>query len=122
MLHQYAFYNNQTLTSISLPDGVAGIDGYAFYNCSGLQSIDFPDSLLQIGEYAFADCDALTEISLGKNISVLGTFAFEDCDSLTRVQYRGTTKEWSFVNQGYSWISYTPADAIVCTDGVITLN
>ena len=122
VIHQYAFYSNQTLTSISLPDGVAGIDGYAFYNCSGLQSIDFPDSLLQIGEYAFADCDALTEISLGKNISVLGAFAFEDCDSLERVQYRGTTKEWSFVNQGYSWISYTPAEAIVCTDGVITLN
>ncbi|MBO7273612.1 MAG: leucine-rich repeat domain-containing protein [Clostridia bacterium] len=122
IIHRNAFYNNQNLTSISFSDGVVGIDGYAFYHCSGLQSIHLPDGLLQIGEYAFADCEELTEISLPKNISVLGTFAFEDCDSLARVEYRGTTKEWSFVKQGYSWISYTPADAIVCTDGVITLN
>lgn len=121
-IHRNAFYNNQTLTSIAFSDGVVGIDDYAFYHCSGLQSVHLPDGLLQIGEYAFADCEELAEISLGKNISVLGTFAFEDCDSLARVEYRGTTKEWSFVKQGYSWISYTPADAIICTDGVIPLN
>ena len=48
-----AFYYNQSLTAISLPEGAVGIGDYAFNCCKSLTTISVPNTLKSIGSYAF---------------------------------------------------------------------
>ena len=48
-----AFYQCDSLTSITLPDGVTSIGNSAFRSCFSLTDITLPDSLTSIGKYAF---------------------------------------------------------------------
>jgi hypothetical protein len=122
LVHQYAFYNDAELATVTIPEGVLGVDAYAFYHCASLTSVFLPDGLVTIGEYAFADCENLKEISFAKETTMIGAFAFEDCDHLMSVHFRGTTEEWKSVTQGYNWMYYAPAKEVVCSDGTIPLK
>ena len=51
-----AFYECQSLTSVTIPNSVTSIGGHAFVSCSGLTSITIPESITSIGEEAFAYC------------------------------------------------------------------
>ena len=55
-----AFYNNDTITSITIPDGVTKIGSSAFEGCSSLTSIHIPNSVTKIGSSAFEGCSTLT--------------------------------------------------------------
>ena len=57
----YAFYNCNTLTSITIPDGVTSIGYQAFYNCNTLTSITIPDGVTSIENYTFSDCYSMLE-------------------------------------------------------------
>lgn len=121
-IHQYAFYSNTNLTSVTIPTGVLGIDAYAFYHCSKLTSISFPNGLVSIGEYAFADCKKLTELSLGKDTMLIDASAFEDCNNLTRILFSGTTEEWRVISKDYHWLYDAPLKEVICTNGSILLQ
>ena len=81
----YAFYGCNSLTSITIPDGVTNIWGRAFYNCSSLTSIDIPESVTSIGDYAFYGCSSLTSIDIPKSVTSIGNRAFDGCNSLTSI-------------------------------------
>ncbi len=59
----------------------------AFYNCDSLMSITIPMSMTSIGESAFRDCDSLTSITIPASVTSIGETAFSDCDSLTMVTF-----------------------------------
>ena len=48
-----AFYNQASLTNISIPNSVTHIEQLAFLGCSGLRSIEIPNSVVSIGYQAF---------------------------------------------------------------------
>lgn len=58
-----AFCRCKNLSSVTIQDGLKGIDGYTFYY-SGLQSIVIPASVSYIGGAAFLDCDSLKEVTI----------------------------------------------------------
>jgi RpiB/LacA/LacB family sugar-phosphate isomerase len=66
---EFAFYNCEYLTSITIPDTVSAINEYAFSECNNLININIPDSITYIGEYAFSNAP-LTGIS-DNSVSVL---------------------------------------------------
>ncbi len=88
-----AFAECTSLTSITIPDGVASIGEAAFYGCANLTSITIPDSVTSIGRYAFFDCTSLTSITIPAGVTSIGEEAFSWCSILTAVTFLGDAPE-----------------------------
>ena len=59
-----AFYGNNTITSIVIPEGVKVISTLIFFNSKSLKSVTIPSTVSFIGAGAFSDCDSLTNITV----------------------------------------------------------
>lgn len=57
-----AFQDCETLTSITIPEGVTTIGACAFFNCSNLTAITIPGTVTEIGERAFKGCTSLKNV------------------------------------------------------------
>lgn len=79
-----AFYSCSYLTRVTIGSGVTSIGEYAFYYCSNLTSITIPNSVTSIGGRAFSYC-GLTSIVIPNSVISIGDFAFCPCSSLTNV-------------------------------------
>lgn len=90
----YAFSDNETLTSVTLPNGITSIGHGAFSNCTLLTSMHIPASVQQLGDRAFYQCTALTSLTFDKGcrVETIGIYAFSDCTSLLSVTLPAATK------------------------------
>ena len=59
-----AFYGNQEITSVTLPDSLVGIGASAFCACTGLTEVVIPDSVSSINASAFCMCSSLVSVKL----------------------------------------------------------
>ena len=57
-----AFYQNDTITAVTIPEGVITIGTSAFNTCSALTSVTIPASVTTIGDAAFNGCSGLTGV------------------------------------------------------------
>lgn len=71
-----AFYQNHSLTSVTIENGIEEIGDKAFYNCTGLTKVTIPDSITEIGDSAFSYCVYLTDVTLGKGIDEISNNCF----------------------------------------------
>ena len=90
-----AFYDCDSLTSITIGNSVTSIGDWAFYGCDSLTSVTIPNSVTSIAYAAFAGCDSLTSITIPDSVTSIGFAAFYDCDSLTSVTFEDTTDWYS---------------------------
>jgi len=81
-----AFVGCNSLTNISIGNGVTSIGMCAFYSCTSLTSITIPDSVTTIGDGAFYNCSSLTSIWIGKGVTSIGESVFFKCVALTDIQ------------------------------------
>ena len=79
------FWQNKSLTKVTIGYGVTSIGPLAFYGCSGLTSITIPNSVTSIGYSAFEDCNNLTTVTIGNGVESIGYSAFSGCTGLTNV-------------------------------------
>ena len=82
----YAFYDIDTLETVTLPDSLQVIGSYAFSSDNHLTAITLPDSLRVIGSGAFSYCDQLTAITIPANVVTLNEYAFEGCSGITSIE------------------------------------
>ncbi len=82
----YKYYIPDSLTTVVITGGTS-IGWYAFFNCDSLTSITIPASVTSIGHWAFEDCDSLTSITIPASVTRIGYRAFYNCDSLTSVTF-----------------------------------
>ena len=80
-----AFRGCNSLTSVTIPNGVTSIGEETFSGCSNLTSVSIPNSVTTIGESAFRECSSLTSIMIPNNVTSIGNHAFEGCSGLTSV-------------------------------------
>ncbi len=97
----YAFFGYRGLSSITIPDSVTRIGDRAFMGCRGLSSITIPNSVTSIGDVAFYDCRGLSNITISNSVTRIGDRAFADCSSLNSVTYLGTEKEWEKIRSSF---------------------
>ncbi|MBE6672172.1 MAG: leucine-rich repeat domain-containing protein [Ruminococcaceae bacterium] len=72
---------------------VTAIGDYAFYNNQYIRKITLPDSVLSIGECAFADSRNLSSVKIGKQCLTIGLQAFEGCSALKTIRLSDTLTE-----------------------------
>jgi len=91
----YAFYQNDNITSVVIPKDVVSIGNYAFAYCDNLESVTMGDGLASIQSYAFAYNDKLTNVTFGEGFPghglSIGSNAFYDCDGLVTIELPSTT-------------------------------
>ncbi len=61
------------------------ISDYAFYDCNGLTGITIPNSITSIGYAAFEYCSGLKSITIPNSVTYVGRDSFGSCTGLTRV-------------------------------------
>lgn len=96
---EYAFYRNNTITFVTVPDCVTSINDLAFYACNALKKVKIGNSTVSIGFRAFNYCTALTDLTLGDNVKTIDDWAFLNCTSLTSVTLGSSIEsigEWAF--------------------------
>jgi hypothetical protein len=101
-----AFYNNQSLINVTLPETITKIGDYAFANSSlesitlsnnlehighqafretRLQTFDMPDSVTYVGHGLFEHCFDLTQVTLSNNLTEISASMFWFCENLESV-------------------------------------
>ena len=90
-----AFVDCLSLTSVTMPEGIASIGNGAFKSCTGLTSITIPNTVIGIGTEAFAACTALTGITLREGLERISERAFIDCTSLKSISIPDTVRYMS---------------------------
>jgi hypothetical protein len=77
-----AFWNNRTITSVFIPEGVVSVGDRAFFGCTSLATINIPVSVTRIGESAFSGT-GLTSVTIP--CGTIGNRAFYECRNLRNV-------------------------------------
>ena len=80
-----AFYNCNSLESITIPSGVTSIGKRAFCGCELLESITIPTSVTSIGERAFSNCRSLTSVTIPGSVTSIDSEVFSNCSSLESI-------------------------------------
>lgn len=72
----YAFWGQEGLESMIVPDSVTKIGEYAFAGCQDLRYLRLPNALYQIPESLCEDCTLLEEVVMPQSTNVIGKNAF----------------------------------------------
>ena len=87
-----AFYDNDYITSVTIPTSVTTIGNYAFYDCDRLTSISLPQSVKKIEYNAFRECRNLQSVTLNNGLETIGYGVFYNCRRLQNVTLPSTLK------------------------------
>lgn len=80
-----AFFANEKLRSVEIPEGIQFIGASTFEGCRFLTEIRLPSTLMEIGKKVFCDCSALPYIEIPQNVSAISQQSFLNCSALSDV-------------------------------------
>ena len=120
-IRKYAFYNCESLTSITIPNSVTSIDDYTFYYCISLTSVTIGNSVTSIGDSAFYS-SGLTSITIPDSVTSIGDNAFYNCSGLKTVFYKGSAEQWGKISINSNNYSLTSATRYYYSETEPALN
>ena len=114
----YAFQNNNTITSLTIPNSVEKIGYRSFENCSKLKTLNLSNKITSVDRYAFRGCSSLESVTIPSGVTVIGEYMFDGCSSIEELTIPGTVTtigERAFQN-------CTSIDAITIPDSVTSIG
>lgn len=98
IINEGAFYNNKSLTSVNLPNGLKEFKNQAFQGCTSLNDIVMPSKVDTICNYVFEGCSSLSNVTLNEGCKTLGDHVFKNCPltSFTFPSTLSSIKEYAF--------------------------
>ena len=121
-----AFSDFNSLTSVTIPDGVTSIGGHAFSWCTGLTSVTIPDGVTAIEEYTFAGCSSLSSLTVSSSVTSIGLNAFSGCSSLTSAGPIGGNYSykfgWTAEIPNWAFLGCTGLTSVTIPDGVTSIG
>lgn len=107
----YAFYNNQGITSVTIPEGVTSVGYGAFYMNMQLKSVNLPDSLERVDTYAFDTFQNVKYNKIPRSLKWIGDSAFymadidtidlpEGLEHIGKYAFQGSTVETVSIPEG----------------------
>ncbi len=85
LIGKNAFSGCNSLESVTIGNSVTSIGESAFSGCTSLAGVTIPDSVNSIGDYAFGNCSSLASVTIGNSVTSIGESAFSGCNSLENV-------------------------------------
>ena len=92
-LAKKAFFQNKTLTSVTIESGITEIPEQAFMECSNLATLVIGEGIEKIGDSAFEGCKKLEEVIVPKTVIEMGDSVFKDCEGLKKIVFEGDLKK-----------------------------
>ena len=80
----WAFWECDSLISVTIPSTVTYIGGNAFLDCVTLKKVTIPNSVTEIRESTFSG-SGLTDFTIGNSVTTIGNSAFGYCRDLANV-------------------------------------
>lgn len=77
------FFNNTSLTSITLPNKLEKFWDRAFQGCTALNNIVMPSTVVEIDNYVFEGCTSLSNVKFNDSYTILGHHVFKGCPLAT---------------------------------------
>ena len=111
-ISNYAFLNASNLRSVSIPNSVTTIDGGAFEGTTSLSSVTLPNNLTSLRDKAFYK-SGLTSIDIPDSVTSIGTQALSG-ESGVRSPLKyvnfGENSQLKTCNDAFSWTSMSSID------------
>ena len=118
VVHDYAFYLNDTITSVTMSGEITALGAYAFAECTELSTVQLSDRILEIGEGCFSKCSSLESIAIPDSVKKLGPAVFVSCTSLSSVSL-GDGLEGSMATL---FVGCTSLESVVIPYGVTSIG
>ena len=84
-IYSGTFHENESVTSVTVPDTINRIDSLAFDSCYNVKKIKLPESLPKIEYNTFSSCYSLESINIPKSVTKIGDWAFLYCYALDSI-------------------------------------
>ena len=107
-----AFYENDDVVAIVLPDTVKAIEDSSFLNCGNLKYVYLGSGLKEIGVMIFNYCGGIEKIEFPKGLERIGGVIAYDCASLKEIIIPASVTDIPngiMLSEDYSGVIKTPA-------------
>lgn len=88
-----AFWQNKTMTSVTIPSTVKTIGYAAFNECISLKKVVIPSSVTKLDDSVFWYCTALKTVIIPESVKTIGNDVFKGCNNLTAYTIAGSKGE-----------------------------
>ncbi len=117
MIGGYAFFGNQALKTVKIPDTVIYTQNYTFANCTSLKNVELGQGLTEISGHDFENCSSLEEVVLPQNLEKIGPYAFANC-SLKEINIPKTVTSMGV----YAFLNNRSLEKIELEEGVTIIG